>query len=89
MIEETPNEIIDPDEWLAEHESYYDTTRNMDGKYQAVIENDGILVNIFEDGTCIAGLDFADYMYAPDLIEADKEYVDERVHDVKIVDDIL
>ena len=46
------------------------------------------LINIFEDGTCIAGLDFADYMYAPDLVEADKEFVEETVHDAKIVNGI-
>jgi len=89
LIEETANEIIDTEEWLAEHELYYDAEKEMDGKYHAVIENNGTLVNIFEHGTCIVGLDFTDYMYAPDLVEADKEFVDERVQEVKIVDDIL
>ena len=88
LIEETANEIIDTDEWLAEHELSYKSI-DTESAYQCVIENDGTLVNIFEDGTSIAGLDFTDYMYAPNLVEADKEYVDERVHDVKIVDDIL
>jgi len=88
LIEETANEIIDTDEWFTENELSYKSI-DTESAYQCVIENDGTLVNIFEDGTCIAGLDFTDYMYAPDLVEEDKEYVDERVHDVKIVDDIL
>ncbi len=89
LLEETANEIIDTEEWLAEYEFYYNAEKEMDGKYHAVIENNGTLVNIFEHDTCIAGLDFTDYMYAPDLVEADKDFVDETVHDVKIVDDIL
>lgn len=88
LVEESTNEIIDTEEWRAEHELYYDS-KDAEGNRLALIENDGILVNIFEDGVCIAGLDFTDYMYAPDLVEADKEFVDERVHDAKIVNGIL
>ena len=89
LIEETANEIIDTEEWLAEYKSDYNAAKKLDGKYHAVIENNGTLVNIFEYDTCIAGLDFTDYMYAPDLVEADKDFVDERVQEVKIVNDIL
>ena len=88
LVEESANEIIDTEEWRTEHELYYDP-KDAEGNRLALIENDGILVNIFEDGVCIAGLDFTDYMYAPDLVEADKEFVDERVHDAKIVNGIL
>ena len=89
LVEEKANEIIDTDEWLVEHELNYDLTKELDGKYTTLIENNGTLINIFEYGTCIAGLDFTDYMYAPDLVEADKEFVDETVHDAKIVNGIL
>lgn len=88
LVEESANEIIDTEEWRAEHELYYDP-KDVEGNRLALIESGGTLVNIFEDGTCIAGLDFTDYMYAPDLVEADKEYVDETVHDAKIVNGIL
>jgi len=88
LIEESANEIIDTEEWLAEHEVNSES-RNMEGKYVPLIESDGTLVNIFEYGNCIAGLDFTDYMYSPDLVEADKEFVGETIHDAKIVDGIL
>lgn len=88
LVEESANEIIDTEEWRAEHELYYDP-KDAEGNRLALIENDGILVNIFEDGVCIAGLDFTDYMYAPGLVETDKDFVDERVHDAKIVNGIL
>lgn len=87
-MEESANEIIDTDEWFVENgldEPSMDTSE----EYYCSIEGNGTLVNIFQDGHCIAGLDFTDYMYAPDLVEADKEYVDETVHDAKIVNGIL
>lgn len=88
LVEESANEIIDTEEWRAEHELNYDP-KNAEGNRLVLVENSGTLINIFEDGTCIAGLDFADYMYAPDLVEADKEFVEETVHDAKIVNGIL
>ncbi len=88
LVEESANEIIDTEEWLAEHELNQES-KNMEGKYRVLIENGGTLVNIFENATCIAELDFTDYMYAPDLVEADKEFVDETVYDAKIVNGVL
>ena len=88
LVEESANEIIDTEEWRAEHELNYDS-KNAEGNRLALIENGGTLVNIYEDGTCIAGLDFADYIYAPDLVEEYKEFVDETVQDAKIVNGIL
>ena len=88
LVEESTNEVIDTEEWRAEHELNYES-KNAEGNRLALVENGGTLVNIYEDGTCIAGLDFADYIYAPDLVEEYKEFVDETVQDAKIVNGIL
>lgn len=88
LIEESANEIIDTEEWFAENDLFF-TSEDTDGTYHCIIENEGTLVNIFEGDTCIAGLDFTDYMYSPDYVEKDKDYVVETVHDAKIKDGIL
>lgn len=88
LVEESANEIIDTEDWLTEHEVNYDP-KDEEGDIFVFFQSGDTLVNIFENNKCVAELDFSDYMYAPDLVEADKEFVDETIHDAKIVDGIL
>lgn len=88
LVEESGNEIIDTEDWLTEHEVNYDP-KDEEGDIFVFFQSGDTLVNIFENNKCVAELDFSDYMYAPDLVEADKEFVDETVHDAKIVNGIL
>lgn len=89
LIEEAANEIIDTEEWFTENNLPYVNIDTYYDEIQCVVQTGSSNVTLHRDGYCIAELDFTDYMYAPDLVEADREYVDEVVHDAKIKDNIL
>lgn len=88
LVEETANEIVDTNEWFAENGLPYPGATAGE-EYYCIIEYDGTLVNVFKDDTCIAVLDFTDYMYSPDYRIEDMDYVEEKVYDAKIKDGIL
>lgn len=58
-------------------------------EYGCYIDYDDLIVCITKGGEVITELEFTEYMYAPDMVEADRDYVDERVRDAKIRNGIL
>ena len=88
LLEESPNDITDTDAWFDRNELQL-TGNSNEEEYGCYIDYDGIIVCITKDGEVITELEFTEYMYAPDLVEADRDYVDERVQDAKIRNGIL
>ena len=88
LFEESANEIIDTDAWFEKNELQLAGNSNEE-EYGCYIDYDGVIVCITKGGEVIAELEFTEYMYAPDLVEADREFVDERVRDAKIRNGVL
>lgn len=88
LLEESANDITDTDAWFERNNLQLSGSLNEE-EYGCYIDYDGIIVCITKDGEVIAELEFTEYMYAPDLVEADRDFVDERVQDAKIRNGIL
>lgn len=88
LFEESANEIIDTDAWFEKNELRLDGNSNEE-EYGCYIDYDGVIVCITQGGEVIAELEFTEYMYAPDLVEADRDFVDECVRDAKIRNGVL
>ena len=88
LFEESANEIIDTDAWFEKNELQLDGNSNEE-EYGCYIDYDGVIVCITKGGEVIAELEFTEFMYAPDLVEEDRDYVDERVRDAKIRNGVL
>ncbi len=88
LLEESTNNITDTDEWFERNDLQLAGNSNEE-EYGCYIDYDNIIVCITKGGEVIAELEFTEYMYAPDLVEADRDYVDERVRDAKIRNGIL
>lgn len=88
LLEESTNNITDTDEWFVNNDLQLNGNSNEE-EYGCYIDYDGVIVCITKGGEVIAELEFSEYMYAPDLVEADRDFVDERVRDAKINDGIL
>ena len=88
LFEESANEIIDTDAWFEKNELQLAGNSNEE-EYGCYIDYDGVIVCITKGGEVIAELEFTEYMYAPDLVEEDRDYVDERVRDAKIRNGVL
>lgn len=88
LFEESANEIIDTDAWFERND--LQLIGNVEEEeYGCYIDYDGVIVCITKGGEVIAELEFTEYMYAPDLVEEDRDYVDERVRDAKIRNGVL
>ncbi len=88
LFEESANEIIDTDAWFERND--LQLIGNVEEEeYGCYIDYDGVIVCITKGGEVIAELEFTEYMYAPDLVEADRDFVDERVRDAKIRNGVL
>ena len=88
LFEESANEIIDTDAWFEKNELQL-TGNSNEEEYGCYIDYDGVIVCITKGGEVIAELEFTEFMYAPDLVEADRDFVDERVRDAKIRNGVL
>jgi len=88
LLEESTNNITDTDEWFERNDLQLAGNSNEE-EYGCYIDYDNIIVCITKGGEVIAELEFTEYMYAPDLVEADRDYVDERITDAKIRNGIL
>lgn len=88
LFEESANEIIDTDAWFEKNELQLDGNSNEE-EYGCYIDYDGVIVCITQGGEVIAELEFTEYMYAPDLVEEDRDFVDEKVRDAKIRNGVL
>jgi len=88
LFEESANEIIDTDAWFEKNELQLAGNSNEE-EYGCYIDYDGVIVCITKGGEVIAELEFTEFMYAPDLVEADRDFVDERVRDAKIRNGVL
>ncbi len=88
LLEENANNITDIDAWFEKNELQLAGNSNEE-EYGCYIDYDGVIVCITKGGEVIAELEFTEYMYAPDLVEADRDYVDERVRDAKIRNGVL
>lgn len=88
LFEESANEIIDTDAWFEKNDLQLADNSNEE-EYGCYIDYDGVIVCITKGGEVIAELEFTEYMYAPDLVEADRDFVDERVRDAKIRNGVL
>lgn len=88
LFEESANEIIDTDAWFERND--LQLIGNVEEEeYGCFIDYDGVIVCITKGGEVIAELEFTEFMYAPDLVEEDRDYVDERVCDAKIRNGVL
>lgn len=88
LFEESANEIIDTDAWFERND--LQLIGNVEEEeYGCYIDYDGVIVCITKGGEVIAELEFTEYMYAPDLVEADRDFVDEKVRDAKIRNGVL
>lgn len=87
-LEESANNITDTDEWFTKNDLQLTDNLN-DEEYGCYIDYDGVIVCITKGGEVITELEFTEYMYAPDMVEADRDYVDERVQDAKICNGVL
>lgn len=88
LLEESANEIIDTDAWFEKNDLQL-TDISIEEEYGCYIDYDGVIVCITKGGKVIAELEFTEYMYAPDLVEEDRDYVDEKVRDAKIRNGVL
>jgi len=88
LFEESANEIIDTDAWFEKNELQL-TGNSNEEEYGCYIDYDGVIVCITKGGEVIAELEFTEFMYAPDLVEEDRDYVDEKVLDAKIRNGVL
>lgn len=88
LFEESANEIIDTDAWFEKNELQLAGNSNEE-EYGCYIDYDGVIVCITKGGEVIAELEFTEFMYAPDLVEADRDFVDEKVRDAKIRNGVL
>ena len=88
LFEESANEIIDTDAWFEKNELQLDGNSNEE-EYGCYIDYDGVIVCITKGGEVIAELEFTEFMYAPDLVEEDRDFVDEKVRDAKIRNGVL
>ena len=88
VIEETANEIIDTEEWFSENDLRYGVV-NPDEEYHCIAEWGSPIVTVYKGEQCVAELEFTEYMYSPDYVEKDKDFIQEEVHDAKIKDGIL
>jgi len=88
LFEESANEIIDTDAWFERND--LQLIGNVEEEeYGCYIDYDGVIVCITKGGEVIAELEFTEFMYAPDLVEEDRDFVDERVRDAKIRNGVL
>ena len=88
LLEESANEIIDTDAWFERND--LQLIGNVEEEeYGCYIDYDGVIVCITKGGEVIAELEFTEFMYAPDLVEEDRDYVDEKVRDAKIRNGVL
>ena len=88
LFEESANEIIDTDAWFERND--LQLIGNVEEEeYGCYIDNDGVIVCITKGGEVIAELEFSEFMYAPDLVEEDRDFVDEKVRDAKIRNGVL
>jgi len=88
LFEESANEIIDTDAWFEKNELQL-TGNSNEEEYGCYIDYDGVIVCITKGGEVIAELEFTEFMYAPDLVEEDRDFVDEKVRDAKIRNGVL
>jgi len=88
LFEESANEIIDTDAWFERNELQLAGNSNEE-EYGCYIDYDGVIVCITKGGEVIAELEFTEFMYAPDLVEEDRDFVDEKVRDAKIRNGVL
>ena len=88
LLEESTNEIVDTDAWF-EKNNLQLTGNSNEEEYGCYIDYDGLIVCITKGGEVITELEFTEYMYAPDMVEADRDFVDERVRDAKIRNGVL
>ena len=88
LLEESANNITDTDEWFEKNDLQLTNISNEE-EYGCYIDYDGLIVCITKSGEVVAELEFTEYMYAPDMVEADRDYVDERVQDAKIRNGVL
>lgn len=88
LFEESANNITDIDAWFEKND--LQLIGNIEEEeYGCYIDYDGVIVCITKGGEVIAELEFTEYMYAPDLVEEDRDFVDERVYDAKIRNGVL
>ncbi len=88
LLEESANNITDIDAWFERND--LQLIGNVEEEeYGCYIDYDGVIVCITKGGEVIAELEFTEYMYAPDLVEADRDFVDEKVRDAKIRNGVL
>jgi len=88
IIEETANEIIDTEEWFGEYDLRYGVV-NPDEEYHCIAEWGSPIVTVYKGEQCVAELEFTEYMYSPDYVEMDKDFIEEEVHHAIIKDDVL
>ena len=88
LFEESANEIIDTDAWFERNELQLAGNSNEE-EYGCYIDYDGVIVCITKGGEVITELEFTEFMYAPDLVEEDRDFVDEKVRDAKIRNGVL
>ena len=88
IIEETANEIIDTEEWFSEYDLRYGVV-NPDEEYHCIAEWGSPIVTVYKGEQCVAELEFTEYMYSPDYVEMDKDFIEEEVHHAIIKDDVL
>ncbi|MCH5253457.1 MAG: hypothetical protein J1F41_00935 [Lachnospiraceae bacterium] len=95
LTQET-NEITDTEAWFSQNGlSQIDTWRMEDETYRYEITGDdgssGYFLHIYrkEDNAYLYCLDFSDYRYAGDFIEADRDFIEQRIWWAQTVDDIL
>lgn len=88
LLEESANNITDTDAWFEKNDLQL-TDNSIEEEYGCYIDYDGVIVCITKGGEVIAELEFTEYMYAPDLVEEDRDFVDERVYDAKIRNGVL
>lgn len=88
LLEESANNITDIDAWFEKND--LQLIGNIEEEeYGCYIDYDGVIVCITKGGEVIAELEFTEFMYAPDLVEEDRDYVDEKVRDAKIRNGVL
>lgn len=88
LFEESANEIIDTDAWFERND--LQLIGNVEEEeYGCYIDYGGVIVCITKGGEVIAELEFTEFMYAPDLVEEDRDFVDEKVRDAKIRNGVL
>ncbi len=88
VVEETANEIIDTEEWFTDNDLQL-IGNSDEEEYGCYVDYDDIIIVITRNGTAITELEFTEYLYAPDMNEEYRDYVDERILDAKVRDGIL